>query len=54
MKDYIAHRLMVSWLIESAAYCNQISLAQLYLKSAQKHRLIESFDYYYRYCVGPK
>jgi hypothetical protein len=33
---YSARRLMGSRLIESAAYCNQIWLAQLYVNSAQK------------------
>ncbi len=32
---YSARRLMGSRLIESAAYCNQIWLAQLYINSAQ-------------------
>jgi hypothetical protein len=32
---YSARRLMGSWIIESAAYCNQISLAQVYINIAQ-------------------
>ncbi len=32
---YSARRLMGSLLIESAAYCNQILLTQLYINSAQ-------------------
>ncbi len=33
---YNARRLMGSQIIESDTYCNQILLAQLYLKGAQK------------------
>ncbi len=32
---YSARRLMGSRMIESAAYCNQISLAQVYINRAQ-------------------
>jgi len=32
---YSARRLMGSWIIESATYCNQILLAPLYLNSTQ-------------------
>jgi hypothetical protein len=32
---YRARRLMGSRIIESAAYCNQISLAQVYINRAQ-------------------
>ncbi len=49
-----ARRLMGSRVIESAAYCNQILLAQQRINSAQKHRLIESSGYCYRFWVGPK
>ncbi len=44
---------MGSRLIESAAYGNQILLAQLYITVHKTHRLIESFGYCYRFCVCP-
>jgi hypothetical protein len=38
--SYSARRLMGSRLIESAAYCNQIWLAQQCMNIAQKHRSV--------------
>ncbi len=49
-----ARRLMGSRLIESAVYCNQISLAQVYINRAQNTLVIESFGYCYRFYVGPE
>jgi hypothetical protein len=37
---YSARRLMESWLIESAAYCNQIFLAQFYINNSQNTSVI--------------
>jgi hypothetical protein len=52
---YNARRLIESWIIESAAYCNHKLLAHLYLNSTQNTlRLIESFGYYYHFYGGPK
>ncbi len=44
-RQYSARRLMGSRLIESAAYCNQILLAQQFINSAQNTSIIESAAY---------
>ncbi len=46
---YSDRRLMGSRIIESAAYCHQISLVQVYINRAQNTSVIESFGYFYRY-----
>ncbi len=47
---------MGSRLIESASYCNQILLAQLYTNSAlsKARQLGESFGYCFHFYDGPK
>ncbi len=45
-------RLIGSWIIESAAYCNQKLVAHLYIHKTR--RLIESFGYCYHFYAAPK
>ncbi len=51
--NYSAHRLMGSWIIESAAYCSQILLARFYINSAQNtsvYWIIRRTLYYTKIC----